>query len=114
MLAQVDSINKLGPLQDQITAPNNGPEVVLDNLGKHAVWGRWGTDPDGGGELLPLGNIIEKFFEIIQRRRYYHLIVRAARDLENKHSYELTNDLGINSDSKPIHSGQSIAPRSSS
>jgi hypothetical protein len=34
-----------------------------------------------------------------------HLIVRAAIDLENRHSYELTVDLGINSDSMPIHSG---------
>jgi hypothetical protein len=44
MLAQVegqakaDGIDKLGHLQDQITAPNNGPEVVLSNLGKHAMW----------------------------------------------------------------------------
>jgi hypothetical protein len=30
----------LGPLQNQITAPYNGLEIVLDNLGKHAVWGR--------------------------------------------------------------------------
>jgi hypothetical protein len=42
---------------------------------------------------------------IIQRRRYDHLIVRAARDLENRHSNELIDDLGINSDSMPIHSG---------
>jgi len=48
---------------------------------------------------------MEKFFEIIQRMRYDHLIVRAARDLENRHPYELTDDLGINSDSMPIHSG---------
>jgi hypothetical protein len=33
-----------------------------------------------------------------------HLILRAARNLENWHSYELINDLGINSDSMPIHS----------
>jgi hypothetical protein len=48
---------------------------------------------------------MEKFSEIIQRRRYYHLIVRAARDLENRHPCELTDDLEINSDSMPIHSG---------
>jgi hypothetical protein len=35
--AKTDGIYKLGPFQDQITVPNNGPEVVLDNLGKHAV-----------------------------------------------------------------------------
>jgi hypothetical protein len=48
---------------------------------------------------------MQKFFEIIQRRRDYHLIVRPARDLENRHPYELTDDLGNNSDSMPIHSG---------
>jgi hypothetical protein len=48
---------------------------------------------------------MEKFSEIIQRMRDYHLIVRVAKDLENKHSYELTDDLGINSDSISIHRG---------
>jgi hypothetical protein len=38
---------------------------------------------------------MKKFSEIIQRRRYDHLIVRAASDLENRHSYELTDDLGL-------------------
>lgn len=48
---------------------------------------------------------MKEFFEIIQRRRYGHLIVRVARDLANRHSYELTDDLGINGDSMSIHSG---------
>jgi hypothetical protein len=48
---------------------------------------------------------MEKISEIIQRMRYYHLIVRAASDLENRHPDELTDDLGINSDSMPIHNG---------
>jgi len=48
---------------------------------------------------------MEKFSEIIQRMKDYHLIVRAARDLENRHPYELTDDLGINSDNMPIHRG---------
>jgi hypothetical protein len=48
---------------------------------------------------------MEKFSEIIQRMMDCHLIVRAARDLENMHPYELTDDLGINSDSMPINSG---------
>jgi hypothetical protein len=38
--AKTDGIDELGPLQYQVTAPNNGPKVVLDNLGYHAVWGR--------------------------------------------------------------------------
>lgn len=46
MLAQVegqakaDGIYELGPLQNQIIAPHNELEIVLDNLGKHAGWGR--------------------------------------------------------------------------
>jgi hypothetical protein len=31
--AKTNGIHKLGPLQYQVTAPNNRPEVVLDNLG---------------------------------------------------------------------------------
>jgi hypothetical protein len=38
--AKTYGIDELSPLQYQITTPNNEPEVVLDNLGKHAVWGR--------------------------------------------------------------------------
>jgi hypothetical protein len=35
--AKIDGINELGPLQNQMTAPHNGPEILLDNLGKHAM-----------------------------------------------------------------------------
>jgi hypothetical protein len=31
--AKTDSIDKLGPLQNQVTAPDNRVKVVLDNLG---------------------------------------------------------------------------------
>jgi hypothetical protein len=48
---------------------------------------------------------MKELWEIIQRRRYDHLIIWAARDLENMDSYELTDDLGINSDSLPSNSG---------
>jgi hypothetical protein len=44
---------------------------------------------------------MKEFLEIIQRMRYDHLIICATRDLENRDSYELTDDLGINSDSMP-------------
>jgi hypothetical protein len=60
--------------------------------------------------LLSMGNGIKKISEIIQRRRYDHLIVRAARDLKNRHSYEVTDDLGINSDSMSIYSGLKYHP----
>jgi hypothetical protein len=46
---------------------------------------------------------MKELSEIIQRRKDYHLIIRAARNLENRYSYELTDDLGINSDSMPIY-----------
>jgi hypothetical protein len=42
---------------------------------------------------------MKEFSEIVQRRRDHHLIIRATRNLENRYSYELTDDLGINSDS---------------
>jgi hypothetical protein len=46
---------------------------------------------------------MKELFEIIQRRRDYYLIIRAGRNLENRYSYELTYDLGINSDSRPTY-----------
>jgi len=55
----------LCPLQNEITAPSNRPEIVLDDLRKHAVRGRKGTDPDGSGMLFTLRDSIEKFSEII-------------------------------------------------
>jgi len=46
---------------------------------------------------------MKEFSEIIQRRRDHHLILKAARNLENRYSYELTDDLGIISDSMPAY-----------
>jgi len=60
--------------------------------------------------LLSLWNCMEKLSEIIHRRRQYHLIVRAHRQLENRDSYELTDDLGINSDNMPANSGLKHQP----
>jgi hypothetical protein len=57
-----------------------------------------------------MGNDMKEFSEIIQRRRDYHLIIRAARNLENRYSYELTDDLGINIDSMPTYSGLKHQP----
>jgi hypothetical protein len=31
--SKTDSKDELGPLQNQVTVPNNRPKVVLDNLG---------------------------------------------------------------------------------
>jgi hypothetical protein len=48
---------------------------------------------------------VEELLEIFHRRRQYHLIVRTCRHLENRNSNELTDDMGINSDKMPSHSG---------
>jgi hypothetical protein len=97
-------------LQNEVTTPSNRLEIVLDDLGKHAVGGRQGTDPNGSGTLLSLRDNIEKFSEIIQRRRQYYLIVRAGRNLEHRNPDELTDDLRINSDNMPIHKGLKNQP----
>jgi hypothetical protein len=57
---------------------------------------------------------MKELSEIIQRIREYHLIIRAARNLENRYSYELTDDLGINYDSMPAYNRLSTNTRSSS
>jgi len=56
---------------------------VQDDLGKHAERGRQGTDPDGSGTLLTLRDSMEKFSEIIHRRRQNYLIVCTGRNLEH-------------------------------
>jgi hypothetical protein len=62
---------------------------VLNNLGKHAMWGSKGTDLDGSGTLLSLRDNMEEFSKIIQRRRQYYLIVWTGRNLEYWHPDEL-------------------------
>jgi hypothetical protein len=78
---------------------------VQDDLGKHAERGRQGTDPDGSGTLLTLRDSMEKFSEIIHRRRQNYLIVWTGRNLEHRHPDELIDDLRINSDTMPFHRG---------
>jgi hypothetical protein len=103
--ANVNSINKLGPLQDQITVPNNGPKVVLNNLDKHAIWSSQGTNPNRSGTLFSLRDSMNEIFEIIQRWRQDYLIIWTGRKLEYWHSNELTDDLGINNDNMSVHRG---------
>jgi len=57
--AEVDPIDKLGSFQDQITAPGNRPDVLLNDLGQHAVGGWQGTNPDRSRALLTMGNDTE-------------------------------------------------------
>jgi hypothetical protein len=84
--------------------PSNRPYIVQDNLGKHAVRSRQGTNPDGSGMLLTLRDSLE-LSEIIQRRRQDYLIMWADRKLEHRHPNGLTDDLRINSDNMPIYRG---------
>jgi hypothetical protein len=100
---EADSINKVGPLQDQITAPNNGLEVVLNNLGKHAMWSSQDTNPNRSGTLFSLRDSMKEFSEIIQRWRQDYLIIWTGKKMEDWHSDELTDDLGINSDNMAVH-----------
>jgi len=97
-------------LQNKVTSPSNRLEIVLDDLGKHAMRGRQGTNPNGSGTILSLRDSIEKFSEIIQRKRQYYLIVSAGRNLEHRHPDELTDDLRINSDTMPAHRGLKNQP----
>jgi hypothetical protein len=103
--AKVDCIDKLGPFQDQITPPSNKPDVLLNDLGQHAVGGGQGTNPDGSRALLALGNGMEEVPEIIQGWRKHHLIVWAGRNLEHWDSDDVTDDLRINSDEMAYNRG---------
>jgi hypothetical protein len=64
---KADILNKLVPFQDHITAPNNGPEVVLNNLGKHVMWSNQGTTLNRSGTLFSLRDSTKEISEIIQR-----------------------------------------------
>jgi hypothetical protein len=72
--------------------------------------GGQGTNPNGSGTLLSLWNCMEELSKIIQRGRKNHLIIRAARQLEDRNSYELIDDLGINSDDMSCNSGLKHQP----
>jgi len=102
---QVNNIDKLCLLQNEVIAPSNKPYIVQDDLGKHAVRSRQGTDPDSSGTLLTLRDSLEKFSEIIQRWMQDYLIIWAGRKLKHMHPDDLTDDLRINNDNMPIHRG---------
>jgi hypothetical protein len=78
---------------------------VQDDLGKHAVRSKQGTNPDGSGTLFTLRDILEKFSEIIQGRRQDYLIVWAGKKLEHRNPNEMTDDLRINSDNMSFYRG---------
>jgi hypothetical protein len=53
---------------------------------------------------------VEELSEIFYRMRKYYLIVGAARHLKDRYSYDLADDLGINSDYMPKYSGLKHQP----
>jgi hypothetical protein len=101
----VNGVNKLGLLPDQITAPGNWPQIVLNNFGQHAVCGRLCTYPDGGTALFSLWKSMEEFSELLHRGRKHHLIVRTGREIKNRYPNEVTDDLGIHCDDMPVNGG---------
>jgi hypothetical protein len=101
----VDCIDKLGPFQDQIIAPSNRPDVLLNDLGQHAVGGRQSTNPDGSRALPTVRDGMEEFPEIIQGWRKHHLIVWAGRNLKHWDSDDVIDDLRINSDEMACNGG---------
>jgi hypothetical protein len=112
--AKMNSINKLGPLQYQITAPGNWSEIVLNNFGQHMMSRSKCTNPDVSLTPITLWNCMEELSEIVHRGRKHHLIVRTGRQIKDWYPDELTDDLGINSDDVSMNSGLSTIPCSSS
>jgi hypothetical protein len=76
---------------------------MLDNLCKHVVWGRQSTNLDGRRSLLTLGVSMKEFPELIQGRRQYNFIIRTGRDLKNRYSNDLADNLRINHNNMPCN-----------
>jgi hypothetical protein len=53
---------------------------------------------------------MEELSEIVHRGRKHHLIIRTAGQIKDWNTYEVTDDLGINSDDVPINSGLQYHP----
>jgi hypothetical protein len=64
--------------------------------------GRQWADLDGGSTLFSLWNCMEELLEIVHKGRKYHLIIRTAGQIKDWNAYEVTDDLGINSDDVPV------------
>jgi hypothetical protein len=86
---------------------------VLDDLGKHAVWGRQSTDPDGRSTFLALRDSMENFPELIWGKRQNNFIIWAGRNLTNWYSYNLADNLRINYNNMPRNDRWRTIPSSS-
>jgi hypothetical protein len=83
---------------------------MLNYFGQEGMRKRQCADPDGGSTLFSLWNCMTEFSEIVHRGRKHHLIIRAAGQLKDWYSNEVTDDLGINSDDMPVNSGLKYQP----
>jgi hypothetical protein len=81
------------------------PDVLLNDLGQHAVGGRQITNPNGSRALLAVRDGMEEFPEIIQGWRKHHLIVWTGQNLKHWDSDDVTDDLRINSDEMACNGG---------
>lgn len=90
-------------LQYQITPSNNRPEIVLDDLCKHAVRGRQSTNLDGRSSVLTLRDNMEELPELIQGRSQHHFIEGIGKNLEHRHPNNLADDLMINHNNMPCN-----------
>jgi hypothetical protein len=60
--------------------------------------------------LFSLYNCMKELSEIVHRGRKHHLIIRTAGQIKDKKAYEVTDDLGINSDDVPVNNGLQYHP----
>jgi hypothetical protein len=60
--------------------------------------------------LFSLWNCMEELSEIFHRGRKHHLIIRTAGQIEDWNAFEVTDDLGINSDDVPVNNGLQYHP----
>jgi hypothetical protein len=53
---------------------------------------------------------MEELSKIVHKGRKHHLIIRIAGQIKDWNAYEVTNDLGINSNDVPVNSGLQYHP----
>jgi hypothetical protein len=53
---------------------------------------------------------MKELSEIVHRGRKHHLIIRTTEQIKDWYAYEVTNDLGINSDDVPVNTGLQYHP----
>jgi hypothetical protein len=98
-----DGIQEQSPLLDQISSANSRPEIMLDNLCEHAVWGRKSINYDIYRSLFSLRNSMKELPKILQRGSLHNLIEWVGRNLKYWYTNDLANDLWINLNHMPLN-----------